>query len=110
MTEATYGHVAHVTCVTALHKLYRATCHAAAGTLTSPKNLYDNATMGTINKVGSFLPATQGEVQDIDAKVQGIDGKVQNQSTEFKQYKNETTTVINILVGKLNSLTLVGNI
>ena len=47
--------------------------------------------MGALGRVERLLPATKGEVQDVSA--------------EFIEYKNETTTVIDALVGQLNALT-----
>ena len=52
--------------------------------------------MGAVGRLGRLLPATKGEVQDVN--------------TEFKEYKNETTTVINALVSEINSLTPVGSL
>lgn len=63
---------------------------AATGKLRGPENLYENVTAGAFNKVGRLLPATKGEVQDVNA--------------EFEAYKNETTAVINALVSELNVL------
>ena len=74
----------------------------AAGRLRGPENLYENVTMGTVRRVGK-LPATKGELQDTNAIVQA-------HNTAFEQYKNETTTIFNALVTRLNSLTLVGSL
>ena len=75
--------------------------HDAAGKLRGPENLYENVTMGTVSRVERFLPATKGEVQDTN-------NIVQDHNAEFEQYKNETNTIINTLVNRLNSLTPVG--
>ena len=69
--------------------------------------------MGTVSRVGRFLPATKGEVQDIDGKFQGISGEVQDDKhkiAELEEHENETTAIINTLVSKLNSLTPVGSL
>ena len=66
------------------------------GARRGPGNLYNNVTMGAVSRLGRLVPATKGEVQDVNA--------------EFEQYKNETTTVINALVSEINSLTPVGGL
>ena len=52
--------------------------------------------MGAVSRVGRLLPATKGEVQDVNAEV--------------KEYKIETTVVIDALVSAINSLTPVGSL
>ena len=65
-----------------------------AGILRGPENLYDNVTKGILSTTTAALPAKRGEVQGIEA--------------ELAEYKSETTTLINSLVDKVNSLTPVG--
>ena len=65
-----------------------------AGALTGPGNLSNNVTISTISRVDRLLPATKGQVQDNNAK--------------FEEYRKETTSVIDALVSKVNSLTPVG--
>ena len=84
--------------------------------LRGPDNLYDDAASG-IKIVDSFLPASKGEVRDVnirlrtELKTEHQDSSMSNVAlkAKFEEYKNETTTVINGLVGKINSLSLVGN-
>ncbi|CAL5224843.1 g7598 [Coccomyxa viridis] len=76
------------------------------GRLKEPESLFKNATDGITNKVTAFLPASKGDVQgSIEAALQQSDAQNSELRTEFQEYKNETTAVINSLVGKINSQT-----
>ena len=69
---------------------------ATAGELRGPENLYDNVTRGAVSKVDRLLPATKGEVHDVKA--------------DIEDYRNQTTTVLSALVGRLKSLIPVGSL
>ena len=62
------------------------------------ESLYETVTKSTINNVENAFPASKGYVQASDSKLQA----------ELDVYKNETTAIINALVGKVNALTPVG--
>ena len=68
--------------------IYTADIEHAAGKLGAPETLYDTVTKNVVSKVDTVLPVSKAE---------------------FQAYKNETTAVINALVGKLNSLTPVSS-
>ncbi len=88
------GHVSFV--IIALTHL--PTLPAAGGRLRAPESLYETVTKSTINNVENAFPASKGYVQASDSKLQA----------ELDVYRNETTAIINALVGKVNSLTPVG--
>ena len=52
----------------------------------------------TITKLDNTLPASKGDVQASNAILEA----------ELNEYRNETTTIINDLVGEVNALTPVG--
>ena len=68
--------------------IYTADTEHAAGRLRAPQTFYDTVTKNVVSKVDSVLPVSKAE---------------------FQAYQNETTAVINALVGKLNSLTPVSS-
>ena len=86
-----------------------------AGVLRGPKTLYDNVTRTAANGVRRVLPASKGELEDYKDEVEDYKGEVENykaqsdeRSAQLEKYRNETTGIINALVGKINGLTPVG--
>ena len=91
-----------------------------AGTLRGPENLYDNVTRTVVTRVGRILPASEGEVQDNEARLQAYQAETASRFEEyqtkyedykaksearFEKYRDETTGIINALVVKTNTLT-----
>ena len=76
--------------------------HAAGGKLRGPENLYENITKSTIATIDNSFPASKGEVRATDSALQNELTEVKSQ---FKDYKNETTALINSLVREVNALT-----
>ena len=72
-----------------MESIYTPDVEHAAGKLRAPETLYDTVTKNVVSKVDTVLPVSKAE---------------------FQAYKNETTAVINALVGKLNSLTPVSSL
>ena len=73
--------------------------------LRGPETLYDTVTRGAANTVTRALPASKGEVRDNEAKLEAYKATSEEHNAVFEEYRNETTGIINALVGKLNSLT-----
>ncbi len=87
------GRVEHT--LARLASIYTADNEHAAGRLGALETLYDTVTKDVISKVDRVVPVSKAEYQDDKAAA----------AASFEAYKNETTSVINALVGKLNSLT-----
>ena len=83
-----------------LTSIYTADVEHAAGKLRAPETLYDIVTKDVVSKVDRVIPVSKAEYQDDKAA----------SAATFQAYKNETTAVINALVGKLNSLTPVSSL
>lgn len=72
---------------------------AVGGKLRGPDNLFENITKSTLITIDNAFPASKGNLQASDSKLEA----------ELEVYKNETTMVINALVGEVNALTPVGS-
>ena len=96
--------MSHAACRGCPHSIDQDAEHAA-GPLRGPEDLYINITRGMVSNLGRILPADKGEVQDAQARIEGLE----EYKAESEVYKNQTTTLINSLVGEVNSLTPVRN-
>lgn len=76
--------------------------HAAGGRLRAPENLYENITRSTLARVDNSFPASKGDFRAVQASNYKLEA-------ELEEYRNETTAVINGLVGVVNALTPVGS-
>ena len=79
--------------------------HAAGGRFRGPETLYKNVTKSALASIDNSFLASKGRVRASDSRLEAVDSRLE---AELQEYKNETTTVIKGLVGKLNAMTPVG--
>ena len=82
--------------------------HATGGNLSGPENLYENITKSSVASIDNSFPASKGNVRATAAKVEAVNAKLEADEAEAREYRNKTTVVIDLLIGKLNNLTPVG--
>lgn len=107
------SHEAQDTCDLTSFSCLAETEHAA-GALRGPVNLFGNVTRGAIIRASRALPATEGELQDNEARLDayraGFEDYKAQSDARFEKYRNETTGIINALVDKTNTLTPVSSL